>query len=143
MGKGFSLGLGRVGRKKVQEMINIPRVVEMESSNNPLAYNLDTGATGLMQITEICLKDYNRYHSVKFTMKDMDLPGPNMEVGIWYMNTRIPQLLQSKGVPDTDITRLIAFNAGASVARSVWLKIPKETRNYLIRYFKEDCEKIK
>ena len=52
---------------------------------NILAYNKRCNARGGNQITPICLKEYNEWHSVKYTMDDMWDIQKNYEVAGWYL----------------------------------------------------------
>jgi len=109
------------------------KIIEIESSGNPLAYNVNSSARGLCQITPICLRDYNSYHKVKYSLEDMYDPIKNREVGNWYMNVRIPQLLKYYGYEDTTRNRLIAYNWGIS---NIGKELPKETKDYINKYNK-------
>ena len=120
------------------EQINMRAIARIESSLNPLAYNSYTKATGLYQVTPICLKDYNQYHAKKLTLNEMKNPVLCFQVADWYMNTRIPQLLLHYGYEDTIERRLVAYNAG--ITRVVYydpplnLLLPKQTRDYIRKY---------
>ena len=52
---------------------------------NPHAYNKRCDARGCLQITPVCLKEYNNWHEVKYTMDDMWNVAINYEVGCWYL----------------------------------------------------------
>lgn len=52
---------------------------------NPRAYNKRCNARGCLQITPVCLKEYNDWHKVKYTMDDMWNVVINYEVGCWYL----------------------------------------------------------
>ena len=120
------------------EQINMRVIATIESSLNPLAYNSYTKATGLYQVTPICLEDYNDYHHKKFTLSEMKNPVLCYKVADWYMNTRIPQLLLHYGYEDTVERRLVAYNAG--ITRVVYYDpplsptLPRETRQYIKKY---------
>ena len=59
---------------------------EDQSGNiNPYAHNKRCNARGCLQITPVCLKEYNDWHSVKYTMNDMWNVTINYEVGCWYL----------------------------------------------------------
>ena len=45
-------------------------IYEIESSNNPAAYNKRSKATGLGQITPIALKQFNNRTGKKYSMDD-------------------------------------------------------------------------
>jgi len=111
--------------------INMKAIAQIESSLNPLAYNQTSRATGLYQITPICLKDYNQYHTKNLTLNDMKNPALCYKVAYWYMNIRIPQLLHYYGHKDTIENRLTAYNAGI---KWVGKKLPSETTNYIRKY---------
>jgi len=127
--------------------IDMNAIKTIESSGNPHAYNKESGATGLYQITPICLEDYVNFYchgkydeldlayqcqtNINYQIEDMYDPIKNISVAYWYMKTRIPQLLKHFGHEDTLENRLIAYNCGISC---VGKKLPKETRNYLKKY---------
>ncbi|MFW6311629.1 MAG: transglycosylase SLT domain-containing protein [Nanoarchaeota archaeon] len=118
--------------------INMDIIKEIESSGNPQAYNQTSGASGLYQITNICLNDYNHYHTIQYTKDQLFNPEINYKVADWYINKRIPQLLEYYNLPDTVKNRLIAYNAGITKVKAYMLnkKIPQETKNYIKKYFR-------
>ena len=113
--------------------INMNIIAQIESSNNPDAYNEVSGATGKYQITNICLADFNMYHNNKYTLKDMFNQGRCYEVAFWYLNKRIPQMLKHYGLKITIDNILICYNFGIGHLVN-GDKLPKETRNYIKRY---------
>ena len=129
------------------EEINLDIISVIESSGNNMAYNFKSGATGQYQITKSCLNDYNK-HAVEngltlLNLTDMYEPKYAYMVSNWYLNEHIPDLLWNYDIPDTITSRLIAYNWGIGNLRkwfkhgSHWNQLPKETRNYVIKYFKE------
>jgi hypothetical protein len=50
------------------------------------AYNRRTKATGIFQITPICLREYNNYHVNKLTLDNMFEMSHSFEVTGWYIN---------------------------------------------------------
>ena len=106
-------------------------IAEIESNNNPHAYNSSSGATGKYQITKICLQDYNNYHTVKYTLDDMYNAQKSLVVASWYLTNRIPQLLRYYGHTVNLTNTLVAYNWGIS---HVGEDLPKETRNYIMSY---------
>ena len=105
-------------------------IIQAESSGNPEAVS-PVGATGLMQIMQPALTEYNQYKNAEWTMHDMLNPKKNVRVGTWYFNERIPQMLRHFGVEDTPENRLWAYNAG--IGRVVEGIKPKETVDYIQR----------
>lgn len=113
--------------------IDLNIIAKIESNNNPFAYNVRTQATGLYQITPICLKDYNNFHKKKYLKIHLFNPFINKKIAIWYFKKRIPQMLRyfKKSVTDDNI--LISYNAGIKyVAKN--LGLPEETKKYLQKY---------
>jgi len=109
-------------------------VVQAESSGNPLASSVK-GASGLMQITEPALLDYNTYTKSQLTMDDMWDEGKNKSVGQWYLAERIPKMLRYYKLPVTTENILWAYNAGiGNVVKGIK---PKETINYIQRVLSE------
>jgi len=117
--------------------IDMSIIAQIESSNNPNAYNEVSKATGMYQITPVCLLDFNNYHKRKYSISEMFVPKKGYSVASWYMNTRIPQLLKHYGYEDTIDNRLIAYNWGIS---NTGKPLCKETRNY-IRKYREELKK--
>ena len=123
-------------------LIVLSIIAQIESSNNPLAYNPKTQAIGLYQITSICLKEYNSFHKTKYTKKDLFNPTINKKIAFWYLNKRIPQMLKYYKCSVTIENILICYNWGIGNFLK-WKKregdikkLPEETREYLRKYFK-------
>lgn len=107
--------------------IDLSAIAQIESSNNPQAFNKHSGARGLFQITPICLKHFNEVHSTSYTVQDLFNPELNREIADWYFNWIYSK---TKSVRKT----LIGYNWGYSHRNKTAL--PKETENYLKRYQK-------
>lgn len=122
-------------KAKNAQDVNIDYVIQIESGGNPNAYNETSKCRGLMQISEIVLKEWNtrENHQVLET-RDLYNKAVNITIGTWYINTRIPQMLKAYKIPDTIDNRLWAYNAGiGNVKKGIK---PKETKNYIIKYRK-------
>jgi len=112
----------------------LPAIARIESSNNPFAHNKKDDSRGLYQITPICLKEYNNFHATKrYTMQDLWDVEINTRIATWYLNKRIPQMLNHYKIKDTIENRLIAYNAGISYLINK-KPIPKITRLYIAKY---------
>ncbi len=124
------------------EEVNVDAVIEIESGGNPNVYNKSSGAIGLMQITPICLEEYDKYWNkgIKITHpKELYNKNTNLMVGSWYLNTRIPQMLKAYEIPDTIKNRLIAYHDGIGNLKKYIegrRKLGPEMRAYLKRYHK-------
>lgn len=120
--------------------VDLDKIAMIESSNNPQAYNSKSGAVGMYQITLICLKDYNLAHiRGGYSHNDMFDPNKAYIVANWYLNKAIPRYLKAFGLDDTLENRLYAYNWGVGNLRRHYaegLAIPKETRDYLVKYNK-------
>ena len=121
------------------EEIDIQAIISIESSGNPHAYNAKSGAIGLMQITEICLDEFNAFAFADniYGLGDLYNPPVNIMIGTWYINERIPQMLKHYRIEDTVENRLISYNFGIGNLRKYLkgeVKLPKETRNYIKKY---------
>ena len=121
------------------EEIDIQAIISIESSGNPHAYNAKSGAIGLMQITEICLDEFNAFAFADniYGLGDLYNPPVNIMIGTWYINERIPQMLKHYRIEDTIENRLISYNFGIGNLRKYLkgeVKLPKETRNYIKKY---------
>lgn len=121
--------------------IDVDKVILNESSGDPLKYNPNSGARGIMQVTPIALQDWNQIHpNRQYGLRDLFNEQINMEVGKWYLQKRVPELLKSKGTPVTRDNVLAGYNWGAN-AVSKWAgrkgrfeELPDETQDYLLRY---------
>lgn len=119
---------------KVVAYIDMHALAVVESSNNPAAYNKKSKASGLYQITPICLKDYNRTHTkgARFVMKDMFVPEKAEVVARWYLAERLTNMIGWMGLPVTTQRILWAWNAG--IRRMAEGVMPSETREFINRY---------
>ncbi len=127
------------------EEIDINKIIQIESSGNPHAYNKRSGAIGLMQITPICLEEWNNPEILRkrgesrntVFLVDLYCGAINVYIGTWYINERIPQMLKAYGLEDTIEYRLIAYNWGiGNLLKHLKGKypLPKETRDYIRKY---------
>lgn len=108
-------------------------ISKIESNNNPLAYNSKDNSIGLYQITPICLKEYNNFHSKKIKSIALFNPIVNKKVAKWYIEIRIPQMLKYYGYEITDKNIIVAYNAGIKYIVED-LKLPLITKKYLEKY---------
>ena len=117
--------------------VSIAIIILIESSGNPGAVNGQ--AKGLMQITPVVLKEYNKFNPDGHAFNTMDYEllnaSINKRIGTWYLNHRIPQMLRAKKKPVTVKNILIAWNAGIKYVGKD--NLPLETRNYLTKYARE------
>lgn len=126
------------------EEVCIPCIIQIESSGNPNAVSQD-GCIGLMQVS---LSAYDEFYQkacrelgrkMAYDPRELFDPEFNQVVGTWYVNVRIPEMLQAYKIPDTINNRLIAYNWGIGNLRK-YLQgkktMPKETRNYIAKYHK-------
>lgn len=114
------------------ETIDMNVIIQIESSNNPVAYNTSTDARGLGQITPICLKEYNQFNKASHQPRDLFNPLINKQIMSWYLTKRIPQMLRYYNKKVTVKNCIIAYNAGIKAVVKGYL--PKETRRYINRY---------
>jgi len=108
-------------------------LIMQESSGNPSAYNPESGARGLGQITPIALKDFNQENpNTNYTMDDMYDPQKNMRVAYWTLYKRIPQFLRNKNMALTIENVLATYNYGiGNVSKTKPEDYPDETKNYI------------
>lgn len=113
--------------------IELRKIISIESKGDVKAYNPKSLARGLCQITPICLKEYNDYHKVKYTERDLFDRDINISVAQWYLEIKIPQMLKYFKKDITIRNILISYNAGIDyVVRD--LELPKETKDYITKY---------
>lgn len=126
------------------ELIDLNKLITIESSWNPSAKNRESGAIGLCQITQICLQEWNNFHPrEKYTTKQLYDPQINMRIGYWYVNDRIPKMLKAYELPDTsiiDTTNLILMCYNWGIGNVLKYKkgianVPCETKNYIKKYW--------
>jgi hypothetical protein len=102
-----------------------------------------------MQISQAVLDEYNEYliknssrlmgGKIHYDTSDLFDADINRQVGRWYLFVRIPQMLEHYKLADTLENRLICYNFGIGNLikyRQGKIKLPKETRNYLLKYYK-------
>jgi hypothetical protein len=133
----FSIYAGTCHASQVPEpVIDLHRIMMIESSGNPLAHNKRDDSRGLFQITPICLKEYNNFHpKSKYSMNDLWDPDVSRRIADWYLNVRIPKMIEYYGKPVTVRNIIIAYNAGISyVAKNK--PLPRITESYLRKYFR-------
>lgn len=114
------------------DIINLSTIKQIESSGNPLAYNSKTKAIGWYQITPICLKDYNQFHTSKIEQSELFNPTKNEMVARWYFSVRIPQLLKHYKQSQSIENILTAYNAG--IKSVISKRQPIETAEYIRKY---------
>ena len=114
-------------------------IIQIESGGDPNAVSF-AGAKngrGLMQISEIVLKEYNQVNKTNITVDSLYNPGFNKEVGTWYLLRIFNRYLKCNGTTE-DI--LICYNWGYgnwrkwNKAGRQWGKLPTETQNYISKY---------
>lgn len=110
--------------------VKLEVISQIESSNNPKAFNKKTRAYGLFQITPICLKHYNSSNNTHYSEQDLFNPTINRSIADWYI-----KWIASKCDSDEEI--LIAYNWGYGNLRKwngSFQSLPKETQNYVTKY---------
>lgn len=122
------------GAKKVHaETVDLKIIAQIESSGNPKALNKQDDGHGLYQITPIALKDYNKHHTVKYSMFDMYDIEKSHQVAFWMLNIAIPKMLRHYHFEVNARNQIISYNAG--IACLVHKKpVPKTTKKYLEKY---------
>ena len=80
--------LGRAGYPLPPELVKA--VMYRESRGNVGAINPSSGASGLMQVMPIALKDYNQNHQRKYTMADLrgktqTAAKTQIRIGLWIL----------------------------------------------------------
>jgi len=104
----------------------------IESGNNPRAWNKHEDGRGLYQINPVCLKEYNNFHSLKYTKDDLWNPEVNSKIAIWYVEVRIPQLLRHYKQEVNTRNIIICYNAGIRAVLKGY--VPVTTKQYLVKY---------
>lgn len=115
-------------------VMDMDRIMMIESSGNPNAWRKQDDSIGLFQITPIVLKEWNNFHpNLQLSKKDLWNPNINLTIAVWYMNDRIPSMLRHYKIEDTEENRIIAYNAGISYLVNK-KPIPEITQRYIKKY---------
>lgn len=115
-------------------LIDMNKIMMIESSGNPLAHNKRDDSRGLYQITPIVLTEWNNFHPRRiYKPTDLWSPAVNFEIADWYMNVRIPSMFKYFNIKDTVQNRIIAYNAGISYLTKK-KEIPTITKKYIEKY---------
>jgi len=126
-------------------IIDIHKIVQIESSGDPNAVNKTSGARGLCQLMKATWLDIVVKMDKDWEWNDAFNPEKNKSVADYYINKEIPRLLKHYKVEDTIETRLAAYNWGiGNLVKLIkrdpkhyyhWMDmLPKETKNYIIKY---------
>jgi soluble lytic murein transglycosylase-like protein len=131
--------------------IDMDVIFTIESSNDPKAVNKTTKARGLGQLMKPTWIEVTARLNKKWSWDDAFDPEKNRTVATYYMNKRIPAMLKHYNIPDTVVTRLAAYNWGVGNVKKAydagnyekWIdKAPKETQDYIRKYYKYKSAKI-
>jgi len=109
-------------------------IAKIESSNGKYMYGA-AGEVGWHQITKICLKDYNRFHTKKIKRKELLNKEISGQVCQWYFEKRIPQFLRRYGLTNNLDNILLCYQSGIHNLRKG--KIGKKGWDYINKYKKE------
>jgi len=122
--------------------INMRAIIEIESAGDPRAVSR-AGCRGLCQISRATWDECCRRLGATWPFdRDAFQPSENTIIGNFYMNRRIPEMLEYYGIPDWYATRIGAYNWGIGNLRAAWRRYgddwiahaPKETRDYIDKY---------
>jgi len=116
-----------------QAKINLKTIKQIESNGNPEAIG-SSGERGLYQIMPITLKEYNDYHQRDFSAKELFNPNVNYKIAEWYIEKRIPEMLEYYNKRVTVKNILWAYNAG--IGRVVDGIMPETTKDYISKYLR-------
>ena len=114
-----------------------PLIIEIiESNGNAKAISFKD-AKGIMQITEICLNDYNKINNTNYTEDDLFITNINKTIANWYISKRIPQLLREHKIKTNVMNVLICYNGGINTCLEYQKTkhLNKETQDYINKYF--------
>lgn len=128
---------------KNEVVMDINKIINIESSGNPFAHNKHSGARGLMQVTPIVLEEWNYFNpSQKYTCESLFNPEINRKIGTWYLNRIKDHYIPYYGLGQNIENILIAYNSGIKNLCKMREKrdfnlLPKETQEYIRKYKKE------
>lgn len=115
-------------------IIDMSIIAQIESGNNPRAISFlgEEYGRGLYQISEIVLKEYNKFNNTNYDGYRLFDTNINTKIANWYMNKRIPQMLRYYKLEDSIDNRLWAWNAG--IKRVIDGVMPRETLTFIVKY---------
>ena len=114
--------------------MDLGKIIRIESNGNSRAYNRNSKARGLCQITPICLKEWNNFHPrEKYTLNDLWNAEINKKIATWYLEVRIPQMLRHYGFEVNVRNMIICYNAGIGYLVG-HKQLKKETVDYIAKY---------
>lgn len=126
--------------------IDLRAIRDIESGGNARAYNKRSGATGMYQITQPVIDDFNKAYAKygtsgvnKVKLNDMYDEASASQMSSWYLGQRIPQMLVAYKLPVTEDNVLAAYNAGVGTTKKSYrtgAALPSETVEYQKRYKK-------
>lgn len=118
------------GSAKAQ--VDLAVIGKIESGNNPMAVGDGGKSVGLFQISEIAMADYNQYHSVKVSKRELFDPVVNKRVADWIVNVRIPQMLKHYKQKLSNKNVILAYNCGIKCV--IDKRVPRVTEQYFHKY---------
>lgn len=125
----------RVEQPVEKLQIDMNKIANIESSNNPKEENTITGARGLCQIMKPTWEEMIKKMGVDWSWEEAFNEEANKEVADYYMNTEIPRLLKHFGLDDTVENRLAAYDWGVgNLSRKGFENAPQETIDYIKKY---------
>jgi hypothetical protein len=118
--------------------INLNIIEKIESSNGKRMYGT-SGEIGWHQVTPICRKDYNLFHSKKIKRQDLMDREISLKVADWYYHKRIPHFLKKYKLKGTLENTLLCYQSGIYNLRIG--RIGQKGWNYLAKY-KQELNKL-
>ena len=101
------------------DIVDALTLVHVESDFKVNAYHKYTSATGLCQITKLCLSDFNKITNSNYTMEDMFNADKNLEVGFWYFARLLNDEYYGKNYLIENIEdAYLAYNCGPKYYRN-------------------------
>lgn len=119
------------------EMIDLARIIQIESSANPNEPDSPTGAIGLCQIKPVVLVDFNRKTGKRYDLDDLRDPLVSIEVCEWFLTKEIPYLLSYYGFQESTGAILFCYSEGIGTYRK-WkagkIGMPAQAERYKFKY---------
>ena len=112
--------------------VDLAVIGKIESSGNPKAVGDGGKSVGLYQVSEIALKDYNQYHSVKVSKKELFQVEVSERVASWLVEVRIPQMLKHFKQEVSNKNVIWAYNCGIQCV--IDKRVPPVTEQYFQKY---------
>ena len=128
----LALWMVGTGVTNVCAQIDLDIISQIESSGGKQIYNRRSGAYSEMQITPICLRDYNQVKKKSLRRGDLRDQKIARRIAKWYFEERAVELLKANKIKATKENILAVYNGGHR--RVIEGNLAKENIDYIRKY---------